>query len=182
MDKTENKYISVVYKLYIADEEGPDLVEEATKERPFEFVTGLGITFEEFENQVIDLKQGDAFDFTVTPDKAYGDYEEDYVIELPKEVFEVDGHFDDEHVVPGNVIPLLDSTGNQLNGMVVEVKDEVVIMDMNHPLAGEELNFVGSILESRPATLEEIEDMANLLGGGCGCDSSDCGSCSCSGC
>ncbi|NLZ73700.1 MAG: peptidylprolyl isomerase [Bacteroidales bacterium] len=182
MDKTENKYISVAYKLYVADEEGPDLVEETTEGRPFEFVSGLGITFEEFENQVKDLKQGDSFDFTVGPEEAYGDYEEDYVIELPKQVFEVDGKFDDEQVVPGNVIPLLDSDGNQLNGMVVEVKEDIVIMDMNHPLAGEELHFVGTILESRPATIEEMEEMANLLGGDCECDSSDCGSCNCSGC
>ena len=183
METVENKYMSVAYKLYITDEEGQDLVEETTSENPFQFVTGLGITFEEFETQVKDLKEGDSFDFVVRPEDAYGTYEEDYVIELPKNVFEVDGAFDDERVVAGNVLPLMDSEGNRLNGVVVEVEEDVVVMDMNHPLAGEELNFVGTILEARAATNKEIENMANLLGGSsCDCSSDDCGSCGCSGC
>lgn len=179
METLDNKYIAVAYKLYITDEEGKDLVEETTLDRPFQFVTGLGVTFEEFELQVKDLNKGDSFDFTVAPDKAYEEYEEDYVLELPKNIFEVDGEFDNERVVPGNILPLLDSTGNQLNGVVVEIKEEVVVMDMNHPLAGEQLNFVGTVLESRPATIKEMEEMTEMLSGGCGCEGGDCGSCGC---
>lgn len=179
METVENKYMAIAYKLYVTDEEGKDLVEEATLDRPFQFVTGLGITFNEFELQVKDLNKGDSFDFTVSPEDAYGEYDEEYVIELPKNIFEVDGKFDDERVVPGNVLPLLDSTGNQLNGVVIEIKEEVVVMDMNHPLAGEELNFVGTILEARPASIKEMEEMAESLSGGCGCSGEDCGSCGC---
>ena len=61
-----------------------------------------------------------------------------------------------------------------MNGTVVEVKPDIVVVDMNHPLAGADLNFVGEVVESRPATNEEIQEVVNMMGGGgcsCGCDS-----------
>jgi FKBP-type peptidyl-prolyl cis-trans isomerase SlyD len=71
----------------------------------------------------------------------------------------------------------MDSEGNRLNGTVVEVKDEVVIVDMNHPLAGADLTFIGQVIESRLATNEELQGMVNMMSGegGCGCG----GNCGC---
>ena len=74
---TENnhKYISVAYKLY-AQAEGnePEMVEEATSEAPFEFLTGLGMTLDDFENEIAPLEQGASFDFTLSVEQAYGPY------------------------------------------------------------------------------------------------------------
>ena len=47
---------------------------------------------------------------------------------------------------------------------------------MNHPLAGADLTFVGEVIESRPATNEEIQEIVNMMGGGCSCGCGDCGS------
>ena len=108
---------------------------------------------ESFENQVKDLNKGDKFDFTIKAEEAYGEYDEEHVIDLPKNIFEIEGKFDSERVVEGAVIPLMTSEGQRINGSVVEVKDDVVVMDMNHPPGRLRLNFVGEITENRPAVV-----------------------------
>ncbi|MDR0987991.1 MAG: FKBP-type peptidyl-prolyl cis-trans isomerase [Prevotellaceae bacterium] len=169
METVANKYISVAYKLYAIDEDGRDFTEEATAEKPFEFISGLGMTLEAFEEQVKDLDEGAAFDFTLNRAEAYGDYDDEHVVELPKHIFEVDGKFDAERIVEGNVIPLMTADGQRISGSVEAVKDNVVVMDLNHPLAGCDLNFVGSVVASRPATNEELAEVARMMSGGCGC-------------
>ena len=176
-----SKYITVAYKLYTIEDGERDFTEEATAEHPFQFISGLGLTLEAFENQLKDLKAGDKFDFTIASADAYGEYDEDHVIDLPKDIFLVDGKFDDTRIKEGAVVPLLTAEGQHINGSVVEVKDDVVVMDMNHPLAGCDLNFVGEVVTNRPATNEELAEMARMMSGGCGgcgggcCGDGDCG-------
>lgn len=176
METIENKYITLAYKLYTVEDGEKDFTEEAPADHPFQFISGLGMTLEAFEAKVKDLKKGDKFDFIINADEAYGEYDDDHVIDLPKEIFIVEGKFDSEHIVEGAVIPLMTAEGQRVNGSVVEVKDDVVVMDMNHPLAGCALNFVGEIVESRPATNEELAEVARMMsgGGGCGCGCDSC--------
>lgn len=187
METVENKYITLAYKLYTIENGEKEFTEEAPAEHPFQFISGLGLTLESFENQVKDLNKGDKFDFTIKAEEAYGEYDEEHVIDLPKNIFEIEGKFDSERVVEGAVIPLMTSEGQRINGSVVEVKDDVVVMDMNHPLAGCDLNFVGEITENRPATNDELSEMTRMMsGGGCsggcggGCNCGDCSSECCS--
>lgn len=169
-----NKYITVAYKLYAIEDGERDFTEEATTEHPFQFISGLGLTLEAFENQLKDLNAGDKFDFTIACTEAYGEYDEDHVIDLPKEIFLIDGKFDETRIKEGAIVPLMTAEGQHINGSVVEVKDDVVVMDMNHPLAGCDLNFVGEVVTSREATNEELAEMARMMSGGCG---GGCGSC-----
>ena len=177
METADNKYISVAYKLYTVDKDGKkELMEEAKADHPFQFISGLSTTLEDFEKHIVGLNKGDKFDFTIPASKAYGEYTEEHVYELPKQIFEIDGKFDEERIVPGNVVPLMDSEGRRLNGTVVEIKPEIVVVDMNHPFAGADLSFEGEVVESRPATNEEIQEVVTMMagGGGCGCDSCGC--------
>ena len=176
METAENKYITVAYKLYTTEDGEKDLVEEAKAEHPFQFISGLGTTLEAFESQIAPLNKGDKFEFTISSQDAYGEYNEEHVLDLPKHIFEIDGKFDNERIFAGNVVPLMDSEGRRMNGTVVEVKPDVVVVDMNHPLAGADLTFVGEVIESRPATNEEIQEIVNMMGGGCSCGCGDCGS------
>lgn len=171
----ENKYITVAYKLYSIEDGEREFTEEATVEHPFQFISGLGLTLDAFEEQIKGLNAGDKFDFTIACTDAYGEYDEDHVIDLPKEIFLIDGKFDSEHITAGAVVPLMTAEGQHINGSVVEVKDDVVVMDMNHPLAGCDLNFVGEVVTSREASNEELAEMARMMSGGCG---GGCGSCS----
>ncbi|KAA6328014.1 FKBP-type peptidyl-prolyl cis-trans isomerase SlyD [termite gut metagenome] len=175
--ETANKYITVSYKLYTTEDGEKDLIEETTTNNPFQFITGVGTTLEAFEDQIKNLNKGDTFEFTIPYAEAYGEYNDDHVIDLPKNMFEVDGRFDAEAISEGKIVPLLNADGQRLSGVVVEVQADTVIVDMNHPLAGEDLTFVGEVVESRAATDKEVQDMIDAMNcdGGCegcgdGCD------------
>lgn len=186
MNISDSKYIAVSYKLYVIEDGEKEMIEEATKEQPFHFITELGTTLPAFEEAVKELEQGESFTVSIKKEDAYGDFDEEHVIDLPKNIFEVDGQFDESNIYPGNIIPLMNTDGRTLNGTVVEIQDEVVVMDMNHPLAGSDITFEGEVVENRLATNEEIQGMINMITGeseGCDCSSGGCDPTSCgSGC
>ena len=154
----KNKVVSVNYHLTGKLEDQPEeLIEQTSKEEPFVFLYGAGGMLEDFEKNLSGKSAGDAFDFHIKADKAYGEHNGDYVAEIPKEAFHVEGKFDSERVKEGEELPMLDSEGHQMQGMVVEVGDKHVVMDFNHPLAGYDLHFSGAVLEVREATEEELE-------------------------
>jgi FKBP-type peptidyl-prolyl cis-trans isomerase SlyD len=189
MEQTSHKYITVAYELFSDNEQGiHELIEKAPTEHPFQFISGLGVTLDAFEQHIKDLHEGDAFDFTLSVEDAYGPYVDEHVVELDKQVFCVDGHFDNKTIYPGNVIPLVNADGHHFQGLILEVKSDKVVVDLNHPLAGKELHFRGSVVTSREATPEEVQGMLHMLSGegcGCGCgeDGCDCGDegCGCHG-
>lgn len=172
-----NKYVILAYDLHVDEGDDKELMESATEETPLEFIFGTNSMLQSFEDQIEGKVKGDTFDFTLTPDEAYGEYDDDKVLELPKNVFQVDGEIDEELLFEGNTIPMMDTEGNKLMGSVIEVKGDVVSMDFNHPLAGETMHFTGSVLEVRDATTEEIASLfAQNDGGGCsGCSDDGCG-------
>jgi FKBP-type peptidyl-prolyl cis-trans isomerase SlyD len=182
MNITANKFVSVSYDLNVGEGEERELMERATAEHPLKFIYGLGAMLPAFEDRLSGLATGDTFRFSLFPDDAYGEYDEEKVVELPKDLFEVDGRFDSEYVSEGNTLPMMTSDGEQLNGSVLEVKGDTVLMDFNHPLAGETLHFDGKVLEVHEATAEEIAALSAPEQGGCGCGCScDCGDDSCDG-
>lgn len=168
------QYITVAYELF-ADGE---LVEQATAEHPFQFISGLGAALDAFEKQVEPLSQGQPFDFTLSVDDAYGPYMDEHVLKLDREIFcTPDGRFDKENIYAGNVIPLMNADGQRFQGIVVSVADDKVTVDLNHPLAGKELRFRGTVTQNRPATKDEVTAMVKMLSGegGCSCGCDDCG-------
>ena len=179
----EKKYISLTYDLMLKDADGQLYkYESATRERPFKFITGIGYALDLFESNVGSLNVGDSFEFEIPSDKAYGEYSKENVLDLDKGIFLRDGVFDDEHVKIGNIIPLSD--GQQtFNATVTNITDDKVTVDLNHPLAGENLTFKGVILESRPATQDEIDAILHPKCKGCGgnCKGGECGEGDCKG-
>jgi FKBP-type peptidyl-prolyl cis-trans isomerase SlyD len=173
MKISNNKYVTLKYDLQVGDE-GEELVlmEQATQEKPLEFIFGTNSMLEAFEKHLEGLSEGDTFKFTLSTEEAYGDYDEEKVLELPKNIFEVDGKIDEEMLVEGNTLPMMDASGNRLMGAVLEVSDNVVTMDFNHPLAGETIHFEGTVTGVREASAEEI---AALFSEENGCDCSGCG-------
>ena len=187
--ENKNKYISVSYKLYTSgSDEKPELIEETVEGEPFIFVSALGMTLDAFEAQIVPLQVGDKFDFTLNPNDAYGEYEASGKQSLPRKVFEINGKLDSRFIYEGAVVPLASPDGARFNGTIVEIGEESITVDLNHPLAGKSLNFVGEVLESREATNDEVRDALNQItgcGGGCGgCNGGDCNSCNsdCGGC
>ena len=178
MKITANKFVSVTYDLNVGEEDERELMERATEQRPLQFIFGTGAMLPAFEAALNGLDMGASFQFTLTPENAYGEYVEENKVELPKSLFEVEGKFDSEYVKEGNTIPMMDSNGQRLMGSVHEVKDNAIVMDFNHPLAGETLHFSGKVIDVHEPTPEEIAlihaEANSGCGGGCeGCES-DC--------
>ena len=182
MKISTNKSVAVTYDLNVGEGEERELMEKATAETPLKFIYGTGSMLPAFEKALMGLSVGEAFAFSLSPDEAYGEYNDEHVLDLPKDIFMVEGKFDSEAIQEGNTVPMMDSNGNRMNGSVLEVKEDVVIMDFNHPLAGETLHFSGNVIDIHEATAEEIAALSSSCGcgdGGCGDGSCGDGSCGC---
>jgi len=175
MSITKDKMVSVIYELKYDDAEA-QLIEKVEKDSPLTFLFGAGRMLEHFEKKLDGLKIGDTFDFKLSANEAYGEVTDEALVEVPIEAFEVDGKVDEELIKLGNTIPMMDSYGNKLHGIVLEVSDTNIKMDFNHPLAGEDLHFIGKVIEVRDAKPEEISQSCGSGGCGSGGCGSGCGS------
>jgi len=169
--------VTLTYDLRVDDENG-EIIEQATEEKPLEFLYGAGVMLPKFESHLAGLQEGQPFRIKLHKNDAYGEVNHEAIVELPKHVFLVEGKFDEELIKVGNTVPMMSSNGQRLNGLVLDVNSENVKMDFNHPLAGEDLFFAGKIIGVRQASDEEVAQI--LSGGGCGCGSNDCSTADCS--
>lgn len=189
--KIENgKFVGIQYKLtgYEAPEnldQNIELedIEETKPERPFTFIYGVGQLLPAFEKNIEGMDVGGKFDFTLSPAEAYGEYDEEKVIALPKKFFcDPQGKFLSQFVMEGGEVPLQNQNGDIIQATVEKITDTEVVCDVNHPLAGMTLHFVGEIVEVRDTTEQDkknyMQQMTGHVEGGCG---GSCGS-NCGGC
>lgn len=155
MQISKNKVVSLSYILKRDNAQG-EIIEETRAGDPLVFLYGIGQMLPKFEEHLSTLKTGDDFEFTLASHDAYGEMDQDAIIDLDKSIFMVDGKIDDEMLAIGNVIPMRDDQGHMLQGIVVSVNDQSVRMDFNHPMAGNTLHFTGNVIDVREATAEEL--------------------------
>jgi FKBP-type peptidyl-prolyl cis-trans isomerase SlyD len=154
----KNKMVALIYELRESDSEGK-IIETIQKKKPLTFIFGTGRLLPVFESNINSLVKGDIFRFTLNSEMAYGEKREDMIINIPITVFETDGKINEDICKVGNEVPMIDTDGNPLNGIIIEITDTYVIMDFNHPMAGLDLFFSGKIVEVREATVEEISQV-----------------------
>ncbi|KYH04920.1 MULTISPECIES: FKBP-type peptidyl-prolyl cis-trans isomerase [Chryseobacterium] len=147
-----NHVVAVKYILHTIEPDGSKiLVEETTTENPLTFLYGVGMMIPKFEQNILGLKAGDKAAFVIQPEEAYGERQPDAIAQLPVEMFKESG------LPPvGAILPLSDNQGNNFQAFVVEITPEVVVADLNHPMAGKVLDFDVEVLSTRPATEEEL--------------------------
>lgn len=150
----KNKVVALEYVLKVKGEE----VDRATAERPLEFIFGTGSLLPLFEKNIEGKAEGDGFSFTLSAADGYGEWHLENIIDLPKAAFEIDGKIREDLLVVGNVIPLMNQMGGVIPGKVLEIKENTVKMDLNHPMAGKTLDFSGKILTVRDATEKELAE------------------------
>ncbi|MDR1173051.1 MAG: peptidylprolyl isomerase [Bacteroidales bacterium] len=172
MNISKNKVVSLSYELRLDGEDG-EIIETVDAGRPLVFIFGTDSLVPGFERNIENLDTGNNFAFLLECEEAYGPALEEAMVEIPKTAFAMDGEIDNDMLFEGNTIPMTDSDGNQLNGVIAEVKDDSVIMDFNHPLAGDDLFFTGTVVDVREATAEELAH--GLVQGNC--SSNGCGGC-----
>ncbi|HBR13059.1 FKBP-type peptidyl-prolyl cis-trans isomerase SlyD [Epilithonimonas bovis DSM 19482] len=148
----KNDVVTLKYVLHTNDESGEKVfVEETSEENPMTFLYGVGMMIPKFEESIQNLSVGDKASFTIEPGEGYGEKNPDAVTQLPVDMFQ------GQELPPvGAVLPLSDNQGNNFQAIVLEVTPEAVIVDLNHPMAGKNLHFDVEILNTRPATEEEL--------------------------
>ena len=148
--------ITLHYKLTEDNAQG-ELLEETFGSEPLAFIYGRGMMLPAFEENLENSAQGDQFAFVLSPEDAYGEYEDNAVIDIPIERFATEnGEIDRSVILPGAPLTFNDHEGRAYHGVVQDVKIENVTVDFNHPMSGRTLHFTGEILEVRPATNSEL--------------------------
>ena len=177
-DMIENlKLVKATYELYINGEDGHEvMLEQATEASPLVWCQGEGMMLPAFEAAMHGKKEGDAFDFVLKAADAYGEYIPEGLQVLPKKMFfNGDGEFDAERVFAGAIVPMNTVDGQVVRAQVCEVTDDKVTIDLNHPYAGEDLHFKGTILAIRDVTEGELKAIRQPRG--CGKCHSNCEDC-----
>lgn len=146
-----NKVVTLTYKLHTVENGNKTFVEEAGKDNPLDFLYGVGMMLPKFEENISGLKAGDTIDFELSAADAYGEKDERAVAQLPADMFKESG------IPPvGEILPLQDNQGNQFRAKVTEVSPEAVVVDLNHPMAGQNLHFAIEVLTVRDAHPDEL--------------------------
>lgn len=152
-----NKVVKIIYELEIGSETNREMLEIVQDDEPMVFIQGMSGLPEAFEAQLNGLQAGDEFKFSVDAADGYGEPDPEAIIDFPIENFKIeDGKIPEGMLEIGNMIPFSNDEGNRMNGRIVEITDEFVILDFNHPLAGQNMHFTGKVLGVRDATTEEI--------------------------
>jgi len=181
MEIRKEKVVSITYELR-KDGENGEIVETVTGDNPLTFLYGVGGMLPKFEENLDGMRAGDEFRFGLNSEDAYGPVVENAVVDVPIDVFKVDGQVDHNMLQIGNMVPMMDNSGNRLNGKIIDIQEQSVEMDFNHPMAGKDLYFSGSVTEVRDATDEELSHGHVHAHDGCndgGCNDKEGHSCSC---
>ncbi len=155
MKAAPDTVVKITYEL--RTEPQGQVMDAADKESPFAFLFGHNNVLELFEKNLEGLIAGNQFNFILSPEEGYGEYDNEALIQLDKSVFTHEGQVMEDMLFVGNVVPLQDQHGNPFQGRIVNVTDENVSVDLNHPFAGKTLYFSGEVMEVRAAHPVEIE-------------------------
>jgi FKBP-type peptidyl-prolyl cis-trans isomerase 2 len=129
--------VTVQYKLFSEDNV---LLYES--EEPLTFTVGEDDILPAFEANLMGLSAGDKHRFTLSPEEAYGAYQEELVFTLSRQQLIDDG----EDIVPGQTLTLFTPEGESILVIVVDVTDSTITVDANHPLAGQTLIYEVEVL------------------------------------
>ena len=116
---------------------------ETSKDRgPLEFKIGEGDVIPGLEQGIIGMAAGDKKTIAVAPEDGFGQRKEDLVVDLNKSEFPEDVEF-----AVGAYLNIESSDGKEFQAKVIDIKEEMVTLDANHPLAGATINYDVELLE-----------------------------------
>jgi len=140
-------FVSIDYTLKI---DSGEVVDESAAGEPLEFVFGRGQMIPGLEQRLADMEQGQRAAITVEAAEAYGRRNEELLSDLPRDSFPEDAE------LRAGMVFNAETPHGPVRFRVREVRDDTVVADFNHPLAGERLHFDVTISAVRDATAEEI--------------------------
>ncbi|MFN2146399.1 MAG: peptidylprolyl isomerase [Anaerolineales bacterium] len=140
--------VTIEYKLTVDGE----MIDSSEGDAPLEYLHGHANIIYGLEKELTGMKVGESKSVEVSPEEGYGEVDEEAVLEVPRSEFPAD-----VPIEPGIELEITDDEGDMMFATIIEVGDEDVVLDTNHPLAGQTLFFEVSIVDLRPATETEIE-------------------------
>jgi FKBP-type peptidyl-prolyl cis-trans isomerase SlyD len=163
MQISKDKVVTLNYTL--TGEDGA-VIETSKGKEPLEYIHGGGGLIRGFEVALEGRSANDAFVFSVNPADGYGERRDELLFQAQREQFAS---------IPELTIGMPLRVQTPERAMIVriaEVRDDAVLLDANHPLAGQTLTFDVEVLDVRDATAEELEGQKE---DSCGCDAASCG-------
>lgn len=138
MDVSTGKQVSIEYTLTLEDE---TVVDSNVGAKPLTFIQGSHNIIPGLESALDGMKVGESKQVTVTPEDAYGFVNEDSISEIEKT------YIPEDSLKVGAVLQGQSPDGRVIIARVVEIMEETVMLDYNHPLAGKTLNFDVEIMD-----------------------------------
>lgn len=117
-------------------DDGTEFASTKAQDEPLEFVAGSGVVLPDFDYAVMGMKVGETRSIHIPADRAYGQRDEALVISMP-----VTSLPNGEALPVGAMLGIQTPEGDVMRVRVLEVGDEEVVLDCNHELAGQNLNF-----------------------------------------
>jgi FKBP-type peptidyl-prolyl cis-trans isomerase SlyD len=164
MDKIQNDtVVQIAYNLTVAGEE--------IESNLLEYLHGHGNIIPGLEKALEEMQEGERKQVLVPAAEAYGEFDPKMVVNVNRSSFP-----EDFEIKLGEPMSLRDASGHVFQAVATALAEDSVELNLNHPMAGKDLEFQVTILSIRPATEEEIAHGHLHYQGGCsGCSSSDCG-------
>ena len=128
-----------------------EVLDSSRDSQPLAYLHGYHQIVPGLEAALLGKASGAKFDVTVPPSEGYGEREEQMVINVPKSEWTLPAH-----VGAGEMVELQSPEGDALPAIIVQINDETVTLDANHPLAGQSLFFEIELMAVRVATKEEL--------------------------
>jgi FKBP-type peptidyl-prolyl cis-trans isomerase SlpA len=125
--------------------ENGKVIESTRRGDPFCLHVGSNLMPEGFEKSIVGMKNGDKKKFRLSSEKLFGERKENLTCELPKSSF-----MDDHELSKGKVVEVFGKAGEVYLASILEVKEDTVVVDTNHPLAGVSLLFDVEIIDVFP--------------------------------
>lgn len=145
----EDMVVGLEYRLRLDDGE---VVDHSEGRGPLQFLQGHGQIIPGLEKELYGMDLDEEKEIVVQPEEGYGQRNPNAFQEFPRSAFPGDADIQE-----GTAVQLLDQQGQQHVAFVEEVRDDGVVLDLNHPLAGETLHFEVKVVSLREATEEELE-------------------------
>lgn len=155
MNQTNDQELTVQDKVvvsmdYVLRVDG-EAIEKTEPGHPVQFIQGLGQIIPGLEREMYGMRVGESKDVDVTAQDGYGVMDEEAYAEIPREEFP-----DDIPLEPGVEILLRDDEGDEQEAYIISVTDGIVHLNLNHPLAGNDLSFTVKVVALREASEEEL--------------------------
>ena len=144
---TENLVVMIDYKLTVEGE----LLDSSGDDGPLEYLHGHQNIIPGLERELAGMKTGESKQVSVAAVDGYGEIDDEAIMDVPREEFPEIIPLD-----PGIELEITDQDGEIMLAKILEIGDETVKLDSNHPLAGKALEFDVKVVELREATDEEI--------------------------